>query len=178
MKQNLSNLVAMTIDDSPNMRILVKTILRSFGLQTVLDAKDGEQAMELVRHHEGKIDVIICDWNMEGGSGHDFMKAIRQDTNSPWSRIPVIILSGHAEPSIIQLARDLGINSFLCKPVTPKHLLAHVLKAINKPKDFIANQTYIGPDRRNQQIPVADEKRNVHPGNKTKPAKITFVIDE
>lgn len=167
----------MTVDDSPSMRLLVRTMLRSFGVQTILDARNGEEAMSLVRLHEAKIDIIICDWNMEGGNGHDFMKAIRQDPDSPWARIPVIILSGHAEPSIIQAARDLGINSFLCKPVIPKHLLTHILRAVNDPKAFITNQAYFGPDRRNQRIAVGTEKRRGALPNVPEQNSVTFVID-
>lgn len=162
MAINLPNLTVLTIDDNANMRQLVRTVLRSFGVRKIMEASDGAEALQRIRPNPSAIDVIICDWNMAGLDGHGFLKELRRDPEAPWAGIPVIMLTAHNESSVVKKARDAGVDGFLLKPVTPRLLLDRIQQVLERPKDFVVSPAYTGPERRTRRNGPNDFERR-HP---------------
>ena len=85
--------------------------------------KDGENALDYLfgtgshahRKHSRPPDLILLDLKLPGISGLEVLKRIRQSSLS--KRIPVVILSTSDEESDIVESYNLGVNSYLCKPV-------------------------------------------------------------
>ncbi|WP_407636100.1 response regulator, partial [Paramagnetospirillum caucaseum] len=51
---------AVVVEDAPQMRTLVKVVLHQFGVTEVVEAEDGNEAMQVLR--EGGADIIVMDW--------------------------------------------------------------------------------------------------------------------
>lgn len=146
MGYNLSKLRVLIVDDSKNMRMLVKTILNALGVQTVREAADGQTAMQELR--AGPIDVAIVDWVMEPMDGLEFVRQVRTAEDSPNTFLPIIMMTGHTEKNRIFKARDSGVTEFLAKPITAKMLLLRLTNIIENPRPFVRAKGYFGPDRR------------------------------
>jgi two-component system, chemotaxis family, chemotaxis protein CheY len=146
MGYNLSKLRVLIVDDSKNMRMLVKTILNALGVQVVREAPDGQAAINELR--AGPIDIAIVDWVMETMDGLEFVRQVRTGEDSPSPFLPIIMMTGHTEKHRIFKARDSGVTEFLAKPITAKTLLLRLTNIIEHPRPFVRAKGYFGPDRR------------------------------
>lgn len=129
---------------------LISTILHAVGVHNLYEALDGQTALaELYRF---KPDIIITDWHMEPMNGVEFVKQVRRGEDSPDPFVPIIMLTGHTEMSLVVDARDAGINEFLVKPISPKSLLARITSILDGTRPFIQSNAYFGPCRRRKDI--------------------------
>lgn len=110
-------------DDDPDDRLLLKEAFEENRLLNTLETvEDGEELMEFL-HRRGKYEnteiipgLILLDLNMPRKSGLEALKEIKSDEKL--RRLPVVILTtSKAEEDIIR-SYDLGVNSFIVKPVT------------------------------------------------------------
>lgn len=157
MGYNLSKLRVLIVDDSKNMRMLVKTILNALGVQTVREATDGQTALQELRG--GPIDVVIVDWVMEPMDGLEFVRQVRTAEDSPNTFLPIIMMTGHTERNRIFKARDSGVTEFLAKPITAKTLLLRLTNIIENPRPFVRAKGYFGPDRRRRSEDYSGPER-------------------
>ncbi|HEX4440908.1 MAG TPA: response regulator [Thermoanaerobaculia bacterium] len=74
----------------------------------VLTATDGEKALRLI--HDGSIDLVVSDVLMPLLAGEELVLAAR----ASGARIPVILISGHAER--LERAKTVGADAYLYKP--------------------------------------------------------------
>jgi two-component system, chemotaxis family, chemotaxis protein CheY len=136
----------LVVDDNQHMRKLVVTILQAFGTTQIYEAADGEAAWPILR--DTNPDVVLLDWQMNGMTGLDFVKMVRNDPNSPNPLVPVIMLTGHTHIDHVRMARDAGANEFLAKPVSVKAILSRLISVIEYPRPFVRTGSYFGPCRR------------------------------
>jgi two-component system chemotaxis response regulator CheY len=66
----------------------------------------------------------------------------------PMPDIPIIMLTGHGERWRIVEAIKLGVNEFLCKPVSAKVLLDRLISILIKPRASVQIGNYYGPEPR------------------------------
>jgi two-component system chemotaxis response regulator CheY len=132
---SLKDLDILIVDDNANMRLLVRTILRSFGLQDVRQARDGTTAMaELERRPPS---LIISDWEMAPMNGHEFIHAVRRVGREPLCFVPIIVLTAHASRPLIEQAFACGATQLLVKPVTPANLLQRINWVLEDDRPFV-----------------------------------------
>ena len=62
--------------------------------------------------------VILLDLNMPKVNGFEFLKWLRYKSLGNLSLLPVVIMSTAAEPADLKRAHELGVSSFLTKPVS------------------------------------------------------------
>lgn len=111
----------LIVDDDPAVRLLCAVNLEIEGL-VVLEAADGERALEQARSEHP--DLVVTDVMMPGFSGFDLAEALRRDERT--REIPLIFLSGEAEPAHADRARKLGAVAYLTKPFDPPALASLV----------------------------------------------------
>ena len=85
---------------------------------------------------------------MEPLDGLDFVRLVRQAKDSPYPLIPIIMLTGHAEPHRVKEARDAVVTEFLVKPVSMQSVVARLDEVLYRPRAFIQAPVFVGPDRR------------------------------
>lgn len=166
----LKDLDILVVDDNANMRLLVRTILRSFGLTDVRQARDGTTALaELDRRVPS---LIISDWEMAPMNGHDFIHAVRRVGREPLCFVPIIVLTAHASRPLIEQAFACGATQLLVKPVTPANLLQRINWVLEDDRPF----SQVGNIYRQEMgLPKAASKA---PGASVKPqASKTWSLD-
>jgi two-component system, cell cycle response regulator DivK len=102
----------LVIEDHEDTRFMLRTLLEMDGY-LVLEAPDGEAGMELAQQQ--RPDLILLDYMLPGLDGLDTTRQIRQ--HKIIRDIPIILLSGRAEPGPRRAALAAGCNEYLVKPV-------------------------------------------------------------
>jgi CheY-like chemotaxis protein len=141
----------LLVDDNHHMRVLLTEILRAIGVQQVIEATDGAEALQQMRQHQ--VDIIMSDLAMQPLDGIDFVRLLRNSPDSPNPMAPVIMITGHSTLKRVNEARDAGVNEFLSKPVTAKGVLDRIGRVVDNPRPFVRSGDYFGPDRRRRNDP-------------------------
>ena len=110
----------LVVDDESRMRKLIKDFLTKDNYN-VLEAEDGEKALEIFENEKEKIDLIILDVMMPKQDGWSVLRKIRQS-----SQVPVIMLTARGEEQDELFGFELGVDEYISKPFSPKILVARV----------------------------------------------------
>jgi two-component system cell cycle sensor histidine kinase/response regulator CckA len=113
--------VILVAEDEMHVRTMIKTILHREGYE-VLDAANGNEAVELSQTHRGPIDLLLTDVQMphlDGVSAYQRIRAERTD-------IKVLFISG-AHPESLKLPEEA---SFLPKPFVTLDLLRSKVREV------------------------------------------------
>jgi len=116
--------VILIVDDEPNIRLLVKSILSDE--YAVIEAGNGNEAYNIV--NKEKIDLVLLDIMMPEADGYTVCNAIKNNTQT--SSIPVIMVSGLGFDLNKQLAEKIGADGYVTKPFNPEELLTMVRSSI------------------------------------------------
>jgi two-component system, chemotaxis family, chemotaxis protein CheY len=119
----------LVVDDDKLMREVLKAILRSEKFAISGEAWNGEAALSHVERY--KPDIVCLDINMEGMSGIDALKAIR-DT---YPEIKVVMISGDASAATVRDAVSLGALGYIIKPFNAARVAATLRAAMKAPTD-------------------------------------------
>jgi two-component system cell cycle sensor histidine kinase/response regulator CckA len=107
-------------EDEASVRALVTEILGGCGYR-VLTAASGREALDLCRHHQGPIDLLLTDVVMPEMNGPELVR--RMAGIHPETR--ALFMSGYSDRAIADAALDLDVG-LLEKPFAPAHLLCRV----------------------------------------------------
>ncbi|MBT6096702.1 MAG: PAS domain-containing protein [Rhodospirillaceae bacterium] len=111
----------LLVEDEDAVRMFAKRALENKGY-TVLEAANGEIALDVVSSTDASIDIIVSDVIMPGMDGHTLVGLVRQELPG----VKVILMSGYAEDMYHdEIGRDATLH-FLGKPFTLKDLAAKV----------------------------------------------------
>jgi CheY-like chemotaxis protein len=152
MPTGLESLRVLLVDDNQHMRAIVLTVLHGVGVTHIKEARDGSEALELMR--DWPADIAIVDFQMFPIDGVEFTRLVRNSADSANPYLPIVMMTGHSERSRVMEARDAGVTEFVAKPVTAKAVLDRVQAVIFHPRPFIKSEDYFGPDRRRRQDPA------------------------
>jgi len=141
----------LLVDDNHHMRVLLTEILRAIGCRQIFEATDGAEGLQMLRSRP--IDIIITDLSMQPLDGIDFVRLLRNSSDSPNPMVPVIMITGHATMRRVAEARDAGVNEFLAKPLTARGVIERLNQVIEHNRGFVRTDTYFGPDRRRRADP-------------------------
>lgn len=110
----------LVVEDSGSFRMVVKIGLEKAGYQ-VIEAASGEAASALL---DGRvIDMVICDLNMPGMSGLDFVRHLR---TTSYQHSPVIMLTTETQDDKKSQGLDIGVRAWVTKPFQPSYLIEAV----------------------------------------------------
>ncbi|MDI1325661.1 MAG: response regulator [Brevundimonas sp.] len=114
------------VEDEAAVRGIAARLLRQRGYE-VIEAADGEEALELAELHAGTIDMMISDVIMPGLDGPALLKKARPFLGDA----PVLFISGYAESDFSDLLQDEVGVSFLPKPLDIKTLAERVKQELH-----------------------------------------------
>lgn len=149
MTYKLDAAKVLIVEDMVPMQMLLKSLLGIYGFRDVYTASGGEEAFSIFC--QLKPDLVITDWIMDDGDGLSLVRKIRKDRKSPNSFVPILIVTGFNSRERVVSARDSGVTEFLIKPFTAAELFAKIERIIEKPRQFIENEEFFGPDRRRKR---------------------------
>ena len=114
----------LVIDDMKVLRNIIVKSLVKFGIDKskVFDAENGLEALKILATEN--IDLIISDLNMPELDGLGLLKKCK--SSPKLKNIPFIMLTSEAEREKIIIARDLGVDGYLLKPVQTEQLFLRI----------------------------------------------------
>lgn len=131
-----SVVILMADDDDDDFVLTQKALKESKLLNTLVRVKDGEELLDYLQkrgdyeHQETlRPGVILLDLNMPRKDGREALREIKSDANL--NDIPVVVFTTSKAEEDIYRSYQLGVNSFITKPVTFENLL-HVMQALGK----------------------------------------------
>lgn len=116
----MNNVTVLVVDDEARMRKLISDFLRKKEF-LVIEAEDGEKALEVFEENKNKIGLILLDVMMPKLDGWSVLRQIRQD-----SKVPIIMLTARGEEQDELFGFELGVDEYISKPFSPKILVARV----------------------------------------------------
>lgn len=114
----------LIVDDDAVNRVVLQGILGLHDYK-VLEAKDGSEALRLLRQPHTQVDLVLLDVIMPGMNGFEVCSRIRQEY--PAHELPVIFLTAQDVDSVVQRGFKCGANDFVAKPVSKSQLLPRVV---------------------------------------------------
>jgi len=112
------------VEDDPNDAELITRVLRKHNLANkLIILKDGAEALDFVfgqgsfanRHDDGSPKVILLDLKLPKVNGIEVLRKIKSDERT--RKIPVVILTSSREDRDLTDAYELGVNSYITKPI-------------------------------------------------------------
>jgi len=116
----------MVVDDSLNMRAMLREVLEHYGYNVAGEEENGEKALEL--YEALRPDLVLLDINMPGMNGLDAMKEILK--TDPGANI--IIVSFVSNREVVEQALLAGARDFIVKPFPIDRLIQAAKKALSR----------------------------------------------
>lgn len=124
----MKNSTILIVDDEQRMRTLIKDFLEQKGYR-ILQAKDGEEAIEIFNMENDTISLIVLDVMMPKLDGWSVLRQIRQT-----SQVPIIMLTARGEEQDELFGFELGVDEYISKPFSPKILVARIEAILKRGK--------------------------------------------
>lgn len=118
----------LLVDDSRLIRMGLRRSLESIGLQNIVEANHGREAIEMLVREP--YDLMLLDMEMPEMNGMQVLQVLRDSPHHPWP--PVIVISGGTGIDDAVNCIELGAEDYLPKPFNPVLLRARVKTSIDK----------------------------------------------
>jgi two-component system, chemotaxis family, protein-glutamate methylesterase/glutaminase len=116
----------LVVDDQKSMRGVAAAALHQLGFREVDEASSGEEALRAMGAKD--YDLMLADWNMDGMSGIDLLKAVRKERDQ--RQIVVVMTTSESHVSKVSEAMSAGANNYLVKPCDPPKLRQRLERAL------------------------------------------------
>jgi chemotaxis family two-component system sensor histidine kinase/response regulator PixL len=117
----------LVVDDSITTRQSLCLTLEKFGYRS-FQAKDGQEALQILRQKVSEIELVVCDVEMPNMNGFEFLNVYRQD--STLTHIPVVMLTSRSNIKHRQFATHLGAVDYFIKPYVEQDFISSIDKII------------------------------------------------
>lgn len=172
-KENLANCDLLVVDDEPFSLSIVAGILKDLKCASVIEARDGEKALN-VYASEKKPSLSIIDFNMPGMNGLQILKAVRTGRARMPRNHRILMLTGNADLGLVRAAIALDVNSFIVKPASKQILAARLDKALSEHQEMQSIPDYDAVD-----IDAVSERYLGHkPVGKPRPAEAKDAFED
>jgi CheY-like chemotaxis protein len=114
----------LIVDDEELILGILRAYLKRHNY-TVLEASDGVKALNVLRHEQDRVNLVITDVQMPQMNGFELGEQLRTE----YPRLPVIYMSGYATQNVVKRARELRNTQvpedcvFLTLPFSEEELL-------------------------------------------------------
>lgn len=109
----------LLVEDAGTMRKMEARILGQVGFTNIVEAVDGNEAMEKLTA-EPDIALVISDWSMPNCDGYQLLQWIRGQ--EAFRQLPFLMATGHGDKAYVAKAKEAGANGVVAKPFTPDDL--------------------------------------------------------
>lgn len=122
----------LIVEDESKLASLQADYLKASGFEPFL-LGNGTEAVPWVREH--KPDLVLLDVMLPGRDGMDICKDIRM-----FSRVPIIMVTARIEEIDRLLGLEFGADDYICKPFSPREVVARVKAVLRRTRDGQAMQ--------------------------------------
>ena len=124
----MGNISVLIVDDSSVMRKIVERSLRQAGIEIgqVYEAGNGLEALAVL--NQQKVNLVLCDINMPGMDGLEFVKQL--PTVEKAKGVPVVMITTEGSESHVVQALSAGARGYIRKPFTPDQVKEHIVPVL------------------------------------------------
>jgi DNA-binding response OmpR family regulator len=156
-KKAHGDLAMLVVEDAAHMASIVCGILKSMGVGKIYEARNGDDALNILAHYP--VNVVLID-NLEPPlDGLAVVKTVRTAQSQFPKSVPVIYMTAVPNKSAVIAARDAGVTEVLSKPFSAAQLIARIESVLNKPRSLVQSEAFVGPDRRRKEKVPSERKR-------------------
>ncbi|MDP6786199.1 MAG: response regulator [Rhodospirillales bacterium] len=112
----------LVIEDNELASRVVVHILEKLGVDQVMTADNGANALEILKESNADIDICICDLEMPVMGGYEFIRRVRYGTVPKYKDVPILVLTGADTEKNVKKSRIYRISGFMIKPPTIEDL--------------------------------------------------------
>lgn len=116
----------LIVEDEPKIAALLGDYLVQNGFEAV-HLNRGDAVEDWVRKHS--VDLLLLDLMLPGRDGLDVCKRVRA-----FSAVPIIIVTARVEEIDRLLGLELGADDYVCKPFSPREVVARVKAVLRRAK--------------------------------------------
>jgi two-component system chemotaxis response regulator CheY len=119
-------LKVLVVDDSFTARKHIIRVLGNMGVENLVEAKNGIEALAMV--NKDYFDLIVTDYNMPEMDGKELIEHIRN--NSVQASVPILMVSSESDVSRIAAVQQVGVSAICDKPFeadTVKQLIERIV---------------------------------------------------
>jgi two-component system chemotaxis response regulator CheY len=113
-------MLALVIDDSKAVRIIIRNIVRELGMD-VVEAANGREGLEQLRTNPD-VELVLVDWNMPEMNGLDFIRQVRSQHS--YDSVRIVMVTTETEGEQVCRALAAGANEYVMKPFSRDVLIA------------------------------------------------------
>ena len=117
----------LLVDDDPKVSAILQAMLIPWGLK-ITTLSDPAQFWGIV--NKVQPNLLILDVEMPGVSGLELCRSVRN--HSDWSEIPIIFLTAHNAPNLVQEVFAIGADDFVTKPVIEPEIILRILNLLER----------------------------------------------
>jgi DNA-binding response OmpR family regulator len=114
----------LVAEDDSALRELLTHHLEREGF-AVVGAADGHAALRRAR---GAADLLVLDVCLPGVDGYDVVRTLRREERN----VPIIVITGRSEEIDRVLGFELGADDYVCKPFSPREVVARVKSILRR----------------------------------------------
>jgi two-component system, OmpR family, response regulator BaeR len=120
----------LIVEDEPKLSALLRDYLLAAGFRTSVLA-DGSEATDWIRVHQP--DLVLLDINLPGIDGLSVCRQVRA-----FSEVPILLLTARVEEIDRLLGLELGADDYICKPFSPREVVARVRAVLRRARSIDA----------------------------------------
>lgn len=117
---DLNDLKVLIVEDQQDARAMLRNMLMELGINQVFESSDGREALRFMDSAFDFVNLIICDWNMPGMTGVEFLRQLR----SVDPETPFLMVTGRSDMDSVVEAKAAGVTGYIRKPFSPRQLEA------------------------------------------------------
>ncbi len=145
----------LIVDTMPASQETIANCLRDLGFRKIAFCRNSVEARE--RLALGNIDLMICDAYLADGDIAAMVRDLRELNQRGDAFLPIVSLTWQPTIEVIHRVVNAGSDLILTLPISFKKISNAVETLIERRKNFVVTSTYIGPDRRKNPRPGAQE---------------------
>jgi DNA-binding response OmpR family regulator len=123
----------LVCDDDAVLLRMIELSLKEEKLGEVMVARNGREAMDILRTQN--FDLVVTDIHMPHYQGEDILNLLRQEQRK---NTPIIMMSSDGDEDVIAIAKKLGVNEFVKKPIMRDEIRALVEVVVRQVKSMLA----------------------------------------
>lgn len=123
-----NTITVLIVEDEANVRFTIRAMLQEFNITAVHEAKDAAQALKTMEENPNLFKLVLCDWNMPGMKGIDFLLKVRQ----AYPDLPFVMITARADEPSILAAKDANVTAYIRKPFSSNELRSKINLLFNR----------------------------------------------
>ncbi|HSH28289.1 MAG TPA: response regulator [Thiohalobacter sp.] len=151
---SLKGRTILVVDDFPEMRSMLRSMLAMYGGDAIQQARHGEEAIE--RMQAQSFEIVLCDYNLgEGKDGQQVLEEAKHRDLLPYDSTFVMVTAENTSEMVMG-ALEYQPDAYLSKPVTRTVLQARLKKLLDKKAQMAPVAKALARQDYNQVIALCD----------------------